>query len=245
VTGWLASGASAVGLVRRRNEDAFAVEPALGLYLVADGMGGHRAGDVASRIARDRVVAAIADAVREGAPADPETVVGEAIAAANRAVHAAATRDPALAGMGTTLSVLRLAEVNRAIVGQVGDSRVYTLGGGRLTQATDDHTRAAELVRAGRLTPAEARGSVLSHMLTRAVGLDAEVAADVVTLPLAGIDAILLCSDGLTGPVDDQAIARLIEQSAPDAQAACEALIAETIAAGAPDNVTAVVLYRS
>ncbi|MCH7928975.1 MAG: serine/threonine-protein phosphatase, partial [Proteobacteria bacterium] len=198
VPGWAAWGLSDTGYVRERNEDAFAVDAGLGCYLVADGLGGHRGGEVASRLARDTVLAALAEA---GAAADAGAVLAGAMDAANSAIRRAAEADPALLGMATTVSLLWLPPWDgegRGWVAHAGDSRVYRLGQGGLIQLTDDHNRAGEMVRAGAMTPARAERSLLSHGITRAAGIDAALEADVFALGTADAEAFLLCSDGLS-----------------------------------------------
>ncbi|MEE8274032.1 MAG: protein phosphatase 2C domain-containing protein [Alphaproteobacteria bacterium] len=243
MTGWIAFGTTDIGLLRERNEDAYALDGALGCYLVADGMGGHRGGDVASATARDAAL----NTLRAGAERladDPAAGLARAICAANAAVHHAAGRDPALHGMGTTLSLLWLGDDGEAAAAHVGDSRIYRLDGERLTQITVDHTQAEALVGAGYMTREEARHSPAGHMLTRGVGLDAGVEVDAFAVDAAAAHAFLLCSDGLTGMVADDAIASILRGHAGDPAAACEALIDAAITGGGHDNVTVVVVYR-
>lgn len=241
MTAWTAFGASDIGCVRARNEDAFAVADDLGLYLVADGMGGHAGGAVASRLARDGVVDYLRRANRASIPVGD--LLARAVAAANAAVRARAAREPDLAGMGTTLTALWLPPGSAGgIVAHVGDSRVYGLGDdGVLAQLSDDHSVAMERVRAGAISLAQARRSAGWNWLTRAVGIDEWIAADV--FPVAGQRAFLLCSDGLTGMVDDIEIGRLLRHHADDPRAAREALIEAAITAGGDDNVTVIVVH--
>ena len=241
---WIAHGLSDIGFLRERNEDAFAVDAGLGCYLVADGLGGHRGGEVASRLARDTVLAVLAEA---GDATDAGAVLAGAMDAANSAIRRAAEADPALLGMGTTLSLLWLppsGKENRGWIAHAGDSRVYRLGAEGLIQLTDDHNLAGEMVRAGAMTPARAEGSLLASRLTRAVGIDAVLEADVFALEVADAEAFLLCSDGLNGMVGHGAIAETMRARADDPRAACEALVAAALAAGGRDNVTVVAVCR-
>ena len=249
MAGWSAFGLSDIGHSRARNEDAFAIADDLGCVLVADGLGGHSGGDVASRLARDTVVATLGDARRELAGGGAGAALSRAMDAANLAVARAADADPALAGMGTTLTVLWLHPAAAAAggastgwVAHAGDSRVYRLGPGGLVQLTEDHNLAWEMMRAGSLSPSDAARSLLSNRLTRAVGIDECLEADVFAVEAAGAEAFLLCSDGLTGMVDDAAIEHGLRAHAGAPQAACRALVDAALANGGRDNVTVVVL---
>jgi protein phosphatase len=244
MTGWNAFGTTDVGLVRARNEDAFAVDDDIGCYLVADGLGGSPGGDVASAMARDIVL----DTLRRNRGSladDAANVLGRAVRAANAAILYVSSHDPTLTGMGTTLSVLWLgANAGQGWIAQIGDSRVYRHDAKGLTQITEDHTFAMASVRAGLINLEEARISPGWHALTRAVGVDAEVEADIIATDTGDTDAYLLCSDGLTGMVDDGEIDRLLSAHASDPRAACEALINAAVFNGGRDNVTVVVAYR-
>ncbi len=238
---WTAAGNTDIGLVRARNEDAYAVDDALGVYLVADGLGGHQGGNVASALARDAVLATLHEG-RERLPDDAPALLDEAVRSANDRIRHRAESDPSLHGMGTTLTLLWLEDDAHGFAAHVGDSRLYRLDDRRLTQISDDHTAAMEMVRAGVMTLADAEHSFAWHRLTRAVGLDARLDVDVFPVDAAGADAFLLCSDGLTGMVGDDDIARLVRGALPDARDVGEALIDAALAAGGNDNVTVVVV---
>ncbi len=240
---WVAFGATDVGLVRKRNEDAFAVDDEIGCHLVADGLGGHPGGDVASRIARDAVCAALRRDQAALAAGEAADVLERAVLAAHTAVLQAARGDPSLESMATTVSVLWLGGGGRGAIAHVGDSRVYRLDDAGLTQLTEDHTMAMELVRSGTITLDEARNSVAWDILTRSVGFADGDAVDGFAVDVAGARAFLVCSDGLTGMVDDGEIARLLRAHAPDPEATCAALIDAAVANGGIDNVTVVVVY--
>ena len=241
--GWSAFGATDVGLVRARNEDAFAVDAELGCYLVADGLGGHPGGDVASALARDAVLDVLGRQRNALAAGEAAGVLEDAIGAANASILGTGRADVSLEGMGTTLSVLWLGAAARGYIAHVGDSRIYRLDRAGLTQLTEDHTLGMELVRARAMTLEEAEQSSAWHQLTRAVGLHNELSVDGFPVEVAGADALLLCTDGLTGMVGDGEIARLLRANKPDPGTACEALIGAALRNGGHDNVTVVVLY--
>jgi protein phosphatase len=210
---------SEIGHVRKRNEDALLVEPEVGVFAVADGMGGHPAGDVASAAAIQALTAELVD--RAGDDTDPPAVLAAALEAAHRAVREKAAGDSALTGMGTTV-VVALVRGDTTWVGHVGDSRAYLLPtGGPLRPVTRDH----------------GAGGYLSQ----ALGLDRGIAPDVVRLQLGSGDRLLLCSDGLTNMVPDSVLQDLLEASS-DPQAASDALAEAALDAGGIDNVTVVVV---
>ncbi|HEV8648540.1 MAG TPA: protein phosphatase 2C domain-containing protein [Actinomycetes bacterium] len=228
------------GRVRDRNEDSH--HPGRTLFAVADGLGGHSAGEVASATAV-RVLARL-DGMR---PASVEAAREELVAAfeeANRVVRDEAALDPARAGMGTTLTAALLA-AEQLVIAHVGDSRAYLLRPGEpLRQLTNDQTVVAEMVRQGRLSRDQAASHPYRSVLTTAIGLEREVDIQLPPpLPLRSGDQVLLCSDGLTEPVGEDMIAELL-MSSPDGDATCDALVDAANAAGGPDNVT-VVLVRT
>jgi protein phosphatase len=229
-----AAARSDVGMRRTANEDAYAVAPALGLYLVADGMGGHVAGQLASRLAAEHTVEALE------LVADRTATLTEklryCVAAANHHVFATAQGKPEVAGMGTTL-VAVLAGGGRLALAHVGDSRAYLVRGGRIRQLTDDHSLVAELVRRRELSPDAAHGHPHRHVLTRAVGVRRSVDPDLAELTPAPGDVIVLCSDGLTTHVQDPEIAAIVAAES-DLEQACERLVALANARGGEDNVT-------
>jgi protein phosphatase len=228
-----------VGRKRAANEDRYALAPELGLYLVADGMGGHTAGQVASELAAEGAVAALR--ALEGAEAPLTEKLRYSVAAANRSIFATARARPELTGMGTTL-VAVLVDGQRVALAHVGDSRAYLVRGGRIRRLTDDHSLVAELVRRREISERDARGHPHRHVLTRALGVRRAVEADLAELTPAGGDLFVLCSDGLTGHVDDDEIARTVLAD-PDLDAVCERLVELANARGGDDNIT-VVLVR-
>ena len=230
-----AGGASDRGRVRTRNEDALHV--GRWLFAVADGLGGHAAGDVASATALQPLV----ELEEAGPPSDPERALAEAVNDAHARVRAEAAADPSRTGMGTTLTVAAVIDGHLHLV-HVGDSRCYLLRNGELEQRTVDHTPVQLAVDAGRLDPAQARHHPERHVLAQAVGLDGGIQVDARGgLQLAVDDRVLLCSDGLTEMVPDERIAALLGADLP-ARTLAERLCAEAVEAGGVDNVTTVVV---
>lgn len=225
-----------VGRRRRANEDCFAIVSELGLYLVADGMGGHSAGQVASRLAVESAVAALGDL--ESATATPTERLRIAVAAANRAIFTTAQEKSELTGMGTTLVAL-LAGGQRIALAHVGDSRAYLVRGGRIRQLTDDHSLVAELVRRHEISAQDALMHPQRHVLTRALGVRRRVEVDLIEMALAGGDVLVLCSDGLTGPVRDEEIANEVGRS-HDLEEVCGRLVDLANSRGGDDNITVV-----
>ncbi len=239
---------SDVGRSRRRNEDFFAIDEEKGIYLVADGMGGHGHGEVASRLA----VAAIGDFLRQSTgrrrwglgrgsrEEGREARLRDAIDVANRKVLRAVERDRSLLGMGTTL-VAMLLDGERATIAHVGDSRAYRWRENRLTQLTDDHTWVNEQVSAGNISETQARSHPFKSVVTRALGGAREVEVEVCEVEVAAGDRYLLCSDGLTGMITDERIAEYLRsRSALDE--ICRALVDEANRAGGRDNITVLIL---
>jgi PPM family protein phosphatase len=227
-----------VGRARSGNEDSYFCGRTV--LAVADGLGGHQGGEVASAAAAEPLAAL--DGREFADPAEAAEALTAAIREANSAILDQAAGDPGLWGMGTTVTAAALAGERHLQLAHVGDSRAYLLRDGSLEQLTTDHTVVAELVRRGRLTPAQAAIHPERSILTRAVGLDPRVPVDTPDpLELQDGDQVLLCSDGLTEPVDDDQIAQLLSAE-PDGNAACQALIDAANAAGGPDNITVVLL---
>ena len=210
---YISFGQSDVGRVRKHNEDAFIIDESLGLYVVADGLGGHAAGEVASEEAvynirgwvrreRPKVESLITDPYDVDQQNVAEQIIRGAIQAATYLIHSMAEFDETKAGMGTTTSVLML--LGRvAIIGQVGDSRIYLARDGQIAQITDDHTLIAAQIREGMLTPEEARYAPHRNVITRAVGSHEYVEVDTRVVETIPGDRFLLCSDGLHGYVEE------------------------------------------
>jgi protein phosphatase len=219
-----------VGRGRPENEDSHLVDPEDGLYAVADGMGGHRAGEVASATAIDALKTAYLGGQR----------LDRAVEAANAAVFARAAEDAALRGMGTTLTAIALQD-STALLGHVGDSRAYLMRDGAVTQVTEDHSLVEQLVREGRLTPEEAQNHPQRAIITRALGVDVDVQVDTYRIDLKPGDRLMICSDGLTNMLSDDTIAQTLRRHA-DPQQAADTLVDMANQAGGDDNITVVLV---
>jgi PPM family protein phosphatase len=218
-----------VGRVREGNEDAFAIEPPL--YAVADGMGGHRGGEVASQLALQTVV----ERARAG-----EGSLADQVRAANRAVFARSSADRKVMGMGTTLTATVVSGATAHLV-HVGDSRAYLLRAGALRQLTDDHTLVNRMVKAGEITEREASVHPHRNVILRALGTDPEITVDEQDVGLLEGDRLLLCSDGLTVMITEEQIQAILEAT-PQPQDAAERLVKAANGAGGVDNITVIVL---
>ena len=223
--------ATHAGRVRRKNEDAYFAEPPL--FAVADGMGGALAGELASRIA----VQALGELVEEGSD---EERLASTVRLANRRVAERATSDPRASGMGSTVTAALVGPRSVAFA-HVGDSRAYLWRAGALTRLSDDHSLVAEWVKAGALAPEEAALHPQRSVITRALGADWQVDVDTWTMPARAGDVILLCTDGLTGFVDEAAIASTLAEN-DDLDVVVNALVDAANAAGGEDNITAVAM---
>lgn len=223
-----------VGKGRANNQDAPIVSEKLRLYGVADGMGGHKGGEVASTSARD-------DLLRELEGKTPSVAaLSGAIEEVNRQIYHQQEHDDALTGMGTTLSVLWMSD-NFVYIGHVGDSRVYLLRDGEFKQMTLDHSLVEQLVREGVLTEEEAQNHPMRNIITRAIGTDESVEVDVVVEERRKGDLWLACSDGLHGLVDDRQMRDALRQYAPEK--AADVLLKAALDAGGRDNVTLVIVH--
>ncbi len=232
--GWLTDP----GKQREINEDSLYVDENLGLFIVADGMGGHNAGEVASRMA----VQVTAKSVREGLEAGKEAdrVVREAIAQANRSIFENALNNPAWEEMGTTL-LIALAVPPQVIIGHVGDSRAYSILKGEIKQLTDDDTFVFEWMKEGLITKEQARSHRARHGLTEALGVADDVETEVVVRPWERSACLLLCTDGLTDMLEDEEILAIVG-SAPEPQQACNDLVTAANIKGGEDNITVIMI---
>ncbi len=231
---------SDTGRVRPHNEDSLLVRPGKRLFAVADGMGGHVAGEIASALAVETLDARI------GADESDTTILAErlatAILEANTRILARGQEDPNTRGMGTTLTALAFAPgYGACAIGHVGDSRAYRFRGGRLELLTHDHTWVQEQVDAGHLLPEEARRHPFANVLSRVLGLPDLDAVEVGSIQVREGDVLLLCSDGLTTMVDEDAIVEILEAE-PSLEAAANQLVDAANAHGGVDNITVIVL---
>lgn len=219
---------SDVGLVRRVNEDSKCHE--YPLFAVADGMGGHSAGDVASALAIETIAERIGQSES----------LSDAVRAANKVIFRRASQEPELSGMGTTLTAM-VAGDTTAHIAHVGDSRAYLLRDGELSRLTQDHTVVGRLVQQGKIQPEDADRHPQRSYLERALGVDSDVEVDVYVLDFKPHDRVLLCSDGLFGMVDDDLIASVLADQS-DPQRAADQLCEAAVKAGGNDNVTTVIV---
>jgi serine/threonine protein phosphatase PrpC len=228
---------SDVGKKRDHNEDSFLVSDALSLYAVADGMGGHQAGERASKMALERLGSLIGKGEER---ADSLSALREAAQSAGAAIFAAAQADESLHGMGTTLTSLWF-QRGRAYLAHVGDSRAYLYRDGRVQQLSDDHSWVSEQVRAGMMTEEEAKESKFRHIITRSVGFEKEVQVDSAAIPVQAGDCFVICSDGLSNYVDQEELARVLQ--ARFYREVPRLLVDLANDRGGDDNVTVLVIH--
>jgi len=249
------SGITDVGLKRQGNEDSFSVEDSLGLYIVADGMGGHLAGEIASKISVEIINKVFRKWLEKDAGEDE--IFGEpdnslslkgnyilgGIKLANRVIYELALERKEYHGMGTTVVVL-LATPSLVIAANVGDSRIYLVRDGEIERLSKDHSIVAEQVEMGMMTEEEAESSPLRHVLTRNLGSSEEVEPDIFEIEPANNDRFILCSDGLTDLVNDKELLDMTE-SEPEPGALCRNLVDVVLERGAHDNTTVISVVLS
>jgi len=237
-----AIGATDVGRKRSHNEDAFLVMPESGLFCVADGLGGHSSGEVASRMAVEEM-AAFFRATDPDPPARAHADrVAEAIRLANRAILARARAEPELSGMGTTLVAGYFAEDGPLVVGHVGDSRAYLFRGGELRRLTEDHSLLQDFIRQSRPSAAQIDAFPHKNVIVRAVGMRDEVEVDLSRVDVREGDVLLLCCDGLFGMVSDEQMAEILREEGGEILRANQRLVDAANDAGGADNVTSVLV---
>jgi protein phosphatase len=245
-----AYGMSNVGMRRLQNEDSYLINDRLGLFVVADGMGGHLGGEFASKMA----VSTVEEIVGKVLGGDPDTTqiagvnsrdvqpgncLKHAITEAGRRIHQQALFDENLRGMGTT-TVAALVEGNSIYIANVGDSRAYLIRHHSIEQITEDHSLVSEQVRAGVLSAQDAKAHKLKNIITRSVGYQEDVDSDVTVLQPQVGDQILMCSDGLSNLVGDEEIQKIVSEEG--SQKACEVLVREANRRGGDDNITVLIL---
>jgi serine/threonine protein phosphatase PrpC len=233
------------GMVRSHNEDSISADATSGLAVLADGMGGYNAGEVASGIAVAMISAELKKALSAGNDLDAaaaERLVGEHAVRANNAIFQAAQSQAQYAGMGTTL-VVALWHDNSLVVGHIGDSRLYRFRGNKLEQVTRDHSLLQEQIDSGLITKAQARHSQNKNLVTRAVGIDPEVEAEVHSYPVEAGDIYLLCSDGLNDMVTDEDMELTLSSLQANLPLAAAQLVQQANDNGGRDNVS-VILVR-
>ena len=248
---YVAAAKTDVGQKRQGNEDRFCLDPALGLYVVADGMGGHAAGEVASRLAVETIHEWIgkylsgADVAIVGPAASAVSAEANfllsSIRLANRIIFDSAKDRREYAGMGTTV-VAVLARDDRFVLAHVGDSRIYRIRRDHIFQISRDHSFVQEQVDSGMMSTAEAHQSQYRHMITRALGLKESVDVDLTEEPARPGDVLLLCSDGLSDLLDDEDMLVAVKEHAEDLDDACQALVDRANSKGGDDNITVLVV---
>ena len=245
-------GVTDVGRKRSHNEDAIGSDPEHGLAVLADGMGGYQAGEVASAIAVKTILGEVRAKLKDISPVEVDDDTGfsrgtllfkSAIEKANKLIYKAAQSKPECEGMGTTVVAIGFFE-NRLTVAHVGDSRLYRLRDGHFEQVTSDHSLLQELIDKGFYTPEEARKSLNKNLVTRAIGVEDKVVPDFQEEFVKPGDIYLLCSDGLTDPVDDDEIAAILKSKTSDLEEAGRALVEKANEYGGRDNIS-VILARS
>jgi PPM family protein phosphatase len=250
-----ASGITDVGLKREGNEDYFSTDDALGLYVVADGMGGHLAGEIASKMAVELIYKSFSHWMESeaelqdvfGMPDQTLTKKGNyilsSIRLANRVIHEMALMHDEYHGMGTTIAVLAVFQ-GQVIAANVGDSRIYMLRNGHLERLSKDHTIVSEQVEMGIMEPKDAETSPLKHVLTKNLGSAEFVTAEVFEFEPADGDRFLLCSDGLTDLVNDEELLQMIQvEETPEVL--CRNCVDEALKRGGHDNTTVVSVFLS
>jgi protein phosphatase len=246
------AGITDPGMMRPNNEDRISTTPELGLAIVADGMGGHQAGEVASGMAVDVVTRHVVDVfaraakAKKGSKSELPSVefeaIDQAITIANAAIFELAQKSPDCSGMGTTI-VVTLFYDDKLCVGHVGDSRLYRYRNNKIELITEDHSLVQELVARGLITPEEARNSANKNLVTRALGIGATVEPQIRECDIEDQDIFLLCSDGLNDVLPDEETAQILKEHSDDLDKAAERLVEEVNARGGPDNVS-IVLVR-
>lgn len=237
------AGLTDIGRVRLKNEDAWYGDPEQGVFLVSDGIGGHQAGEVASRIVTDVLPGRLAEVLRDAAPLDDPLVIQRArnaVAGLSCNMCKESEREPSLAGMGATVAAL-LVKAGQGLVLHLGDSRAYLLRNGFLQLLTRDHTLAQFLVESGIVDQEQASQHPGRCRLTQYMGMSANAKPDAQIVNLQSNDRLLLCSDGLSGAVDPDELREALDQS-QNPEAACRRLIDAANSAGGKDNITALIV---
>lgn len=237
------AAASDIGKVRDENQDSFLVEPEVGLFLVSDGIGGHRGGALASKIVAEDLSVMIENRLgelRSSSPRAVRSLFKKTIVEQSKQLQMEAESETGYKGMGATL-VLALLRDSRAYIANLGDSRIYRLRNNRFVQLTKDHSVVSELLSKGRIELAEAQNHAAAGQITHYVGMEERVTPFIRAFALKKGDRLLLCTDGLTDMVNDKSTAAILT-SEPDCRAACDALIAAANAAGGHDNITVVIV---
>jgi protein phosphatase len=232
-----------IGRKRSQNQDSSAAQPELGLFIVSDGMGGHQGGETASAIAVETIIESVRKA-QQKKTWDPIETMKRAIETASQAIFNKALAEPRLNGMGTTTTAALFSK-NKITLGHVGDSRCYYLRPGALWQATRDHSLVQEKLRAGLITRAQVKTDKMKNVITRSVGFEDNVDVEIYQMDASRGSCFLLCSDGLSGLLDDQEICKIAQRDvfeAKNPQKAVTDMIAAANANGGDDNITTIIV---
>jgi protein phosphatase len=245
---WEGFGLTDIGLVRQTNQDTLLLDNELGLWIVADGMGGHAGGDVASQLAVETIHQYIADhapSTDQGKSMDCAAIIQSAVVLANATIRKRAKAEPALKGMGTTVVLVFMPDTNdeNAFIAHVGDSRIYLIRDKTITALTRDHTLLEERIQVGLLPKTTSSSHPLGHVLTRSVGVESTADPEIAHQKLQPTDEILLCSDGLIKMMnDDQILEVLHKNSNQTEQEKCQALVDRANELGGKDNTTVILI---
>lgn len=232
--------ATDIGRKRSQNQDSISSQIELGLFVVADGMGGHRGGETASQMAVQAIPEIVATA-QTNPNWEPRAVITQAIKKANDDIYSRSQADPTLQGMGTT-SVALLFKDNTLTIGHVGDSRAYFIREGGIWQITRDHSLVQEKLRAGIISRDEVKTDRMKNVITRSVGFESIVNVEIYEMEIRAGDKFLICSDGLSGLIDDNKILELVSKNADNPQHSVQELIAAANANGGDDNISTIVV---
>ena len=236
------AGLSHIGKVREENEDTFLIDPELGLFIVSDGMGGHRGGEIASKIVTEDLPVMIEvglDKLKVGTPAAIRILLKKAIREQSRQLNLEQNSETGYKDMGATL-VVALLRKGRSYIANLGDSRIYRLRNRRLVQLTKDHSVVSELLDKGKIKPEEAENHEAQGVITHYVGMEDKARPHVRSFQLKKDDRLLLCTDGLTDSVEDKAISAILGKKQQCIEA-CQALVGAANANGGHDNITVVI----
>ena len=241
---WEGHGQTHIGRVRKTNQDAYRIHPELDLWVVADGMGGHAGGEVASQLAVNSIGPYFDQQQLKWSPLnidERESVLRKALEVTNQNIKDHASQHPEYSGMGTTAVVLSISS-DQATIAHVGDSRAYIINESGISQLMRDHTLVEERIELGLLTREEALTHPLRNVLTRGLGIESSVQPSVQTHSLQPTDTILLCSDGLTKMLSDNEIFEVFRQYQNSLQGACHALVETANRLGGEDNITVILV---
>lgn len=237
------AGLSHIGKVREENEDTFLMDPELGLFIVSDGMGGHRGGELASKIVIEDLPVMIEvrlDKLKVGTPESIRTLFNKAIREQSRQLNLEGTSESGYKDMGATL-VVALLRKGRAYIANLGDSRIYRFRNRRLVQLTKDHSVVSELLDKGKIKPEEVENHEAQGEITDYVGMEDKARPHIRSFQLKKDDRILLCTDGLTDSIEDKAIAAILSKN-QECKEACQTLVDAANSAGGHDNITVVIV---